>query len=57
MTEAHHFCSFCGKSQHDVKKMVEGDKATICDECVITCMRVMMSPPPIQFKQGGGEGA
>lgn len=51
------FCSFCGKSEHDVKKMVASDKAIICDECVIVCMRVMMTPPPIQFKQGGGEGA
>jgi hypothetical protein len=30
-------CSFCGKSQHDVKKLVAGPSVFICDECVDLC--------------------
>lgn len=57
MTAARDCCSFCGKSPHDVKRMVESDKAIICNECVVACVQVMMCPPLIQFKQGGGESA
>ena len=28
------FCSFCGKSQHEVKKLIAGPTVFICDECV-----------------------
>jgi ATP-dependent Clp protease ATP-binding subunit ClpX len=28
------FCSFCGKIQHEVKKMIAGPTVFICDECV-----------------------
>src|SRR6185312_4745950 len=31
------FCSFCGKSQHDVKKLVAGPAVFICDECIALC--------------------
>ena len=27
-------CSFCGKSQHEVRKLIAGQRAFICDECV-----------------------
>ena len=31
------FCSFCGKSQHEVKKLIAGPTVFICDECVELC--------------------
>jgi len=34
-------CSFCGKSQMDVKALVTGPTANICDECVVTCNEVI----------------
>ena len=30
-------CSFCGKSQHEVLKVVAGADAVICDECIVLC--------------------
>jgi len=34
-------CSFCGKSEHEVKKLVAGPNVFICDECVEICNQVM----------------
>lgn len=31
-------CSFCGKSQHEVRKIVAGPSVFICDECVVMCL-------------------
>ncbi len=31
------FCSFCGKSQHEVKKLIAGPSAYVCDECIALC--------------------
>jgi len=36
------FCSFCGKSQHDVKKLIAGPTVFICDECVELCNDIML---------------
>ena len=35
------FCSFCGKSQHDVKKLIAGPTVFICDECIELCNDIM----------------
>jgi hypothetical protein len=35
------FCSFCGKSQHDVKKLIAGPGVYICDECVELCTDIV----------------
>lgn len=35
------FCSFCGKSQHDVGKLIAGPKVLICDACVGLCNEVI----------------
>lgn len=35
------YCSFCGKSQHEVKKLIAGPKAFICDECVDLCTDII----------------
>jgi ATP-dependent protease Clp, ATPase subunit len=35
------YCSFCGKSQHEVKKLIAGPTVFICDECVALCMDII----------------
>ena len=35
------YCSFCGKSQHEVKKLIAGPTVFICDECVRLCMDII----------------
>ena len=35
------FCSFCGKSQHEVRKLIAGPTIFICDECVELCMDII----------------
>ncbi|ASK27996.1 ATP-dependent Clp protease ATP-binding subunit ClpX [Neisseria chenwenguii] len=37
MSEEKRFCSFCGKSENEVKNLIEGESAFICNECVETC--------------------
>ncbi|MBV9046503.1 MAG: hypothetical protein JO348_00385 [Alphaproteobacteria bacterium] len=39
------FCSFCGKSQHDVKKLIAGPAVFICGECVDLCRRIIDETP------------
>jgi len=36
------FCSFCGKSQHDVKKLIAGPTVFICDECIELCNDIII---------------
>ncbi len=42
------YCSFCGKSQHEVRKLIAGPTVFICDECVELCMDIIReeSSPP-----------
>ncbi len=43
------FCSFCGKSQHEVAKLIAGPTVHICGECVDLCHEIMhpsSEPPP-----------
>ena len=47
------FCSFCGKSQHEVKKLIAGPTVFICDECVELCMDIIKE----EVKTNGGKGA
>ena len=35
------YCSFCGKSQHEVRKLIAGQTVVICDECVELCMDII----------------
>jgi ATP-dependent Clp protease ATP-binding subunit ClpX len=39
------FCSFCGKSQHDVKKLIAGPAVFVCDECVALCVTIIAAEP------------
>lgn len=38
-------CSFCGKPQTDVKKLIAGPGVFICDECVGLCVNIIEGPP------------
>ncbi len=35
------YCAFCGKSQHEVRKLIAGPAVFICDECVELCMDIV----------------
>ncbi|NSY97923.1 hypothetical protein G6L60_19675 [Agrobacterium tumefaciens] len=35
------YCSFCSKSQHDVKNLIAGPSTFICDECVTLCIEII----------------
>ena len=35
------YCSFCGKSQHEVRKLIAGPSVYICDECVDLCTDII----------------
>ena len=40
------FCSFCGKSQHEVKKLIAGPSVFICDECIELCNDIIRDELP-----------
>ena len=40
------YCSFCGKSQHEVKKLIAGPSVFICDECVELCNDIICEEVP-----------
>ena len=35
------YCSFCGKSQHEVRKLIAGPSVFICDECISLCNTII----------------
>ena len=39
-------CSFCGKTQHEVKKLIVGPTVYICDECIELCAGIISENPP-----------
>jgi ATP-dependent Clp protease ATP-binding subunit ClpX len=43
------YCSFCGKSQHEVRKLIAGPTVFICDECVELCMDIIREEHKIGF--------
>ncbi len=50
------YCSFCGKSQHEVRKLIAGPTVFICDECVELCNDIIREEAKgsIAGKKGGG---
>ncbi len=44
------YCSFCGKSQHEVRKLIAGPSVFICDECVELCNDIIRE----EMQEGGG---
>ena len=49
------YCSFCGKSQHEVRKLIAGPSVFICDECVELCNDIIREE--LQEKSTGGAGS
>jgi ATP-dependent Clp protease ATP-binding subunit ClpX len=47
------YCSFCGKSQHEVRKLIAGPSVFICDECVELCNDIIRE----EMQEGGVEAA
>jgi ATP-dependent Clp protease ATP-binding subunit ClpX len=50
------YCSFCGKSQHEVRKLIAGPTVFICDECVDLCNDIIReeTKTALVSKKGGG---
>lgn len=50
------YCSFCGKSQHEVKKLIAGPATFICDECIDLCNSIIAEAnaqaPEVQVQEG-----
>ncbi|MGH1455163.1 MAG: ATP-dependent Clp protease ATP-binding subunit ClpX [Alphaproteobacteria bacterium] len=50
------YCSFCGKSQHEVRKLIAGPNVFICNECVELCMDIIREEDKTQLVRAGEEG-
>ncbi len=50
------YCSFCGKSQHEVRKLIAGPTVFICDECVELCMDIIKEENKDSFLNNNQEG-
>ncbi len=51
------YCSFCGKSQHEVRKLIAGPTVFICDECVELCMDIIREEGKTSLvRSGDGDG-
>ena len=46
------YCSFCGKSQHEVKKLIAGPSVFICDECIDLCNDIIREEIGAEEKSG-----
>jgi ATP-dependent Clp protease ATP-binding subunit ClpX len=46
------YCSFCGKSQHEVKKLIAGPSVFICDECIDLCNDIIRDEVPPEAPEG-----
>jgi len=44
-------CSFCGKSQEEVKKLIAGPNVYICNECVVLCKDILVEDDKIDTKK------
>lgn len=47
------YCSFCGKNQHEVKKLIAGPSVFICDECIDLCNDIIRDELPVDSHQNG----
>jgi ATP-dependent Clp protease ATP-binding subunit ClpX len=55
-TEKPLYCSFCGKSQHEVKKLIAGPSVFICDECIDLCTDIIVEEAKNAPKEDAREG-
>ena len=46
------YCSFCGKSQHEVRKLIAGPSVFVCDECVELCNDIIREELDDRADQG-----
>ena len=51
------YCSFCGKSQHEVKKLIAGPSVFVCDECIDLCNEIIRDelPANVDARDARGE--
>ena len=49
------YCSFCGKSEHEVRKLIAGPTVFICDECVVLCMDIIRAADKGVLAKDGDE--
>ena len=47
------YCSFCGKNQSEVKKLIAGRGVYICDECIEVCINIVTQEAPVEVKDDG----
>ena len=47
------YCSFCGKSQHEVKKLIAGPSVFVCDECIELCNEIIRDELPATTESNG----
>ncbi|MEQ1657749.1 MAG: ClpX C4-type zinc finger protein, partial [Hylemonella sp.] len=50
------YCSFCGKSQHEVKKLIAGPSVFVCDECIELCNEIIRDELPASTESTDGRG-
>lgn len=50
------YCSFCGKSQHEVKKLIAGPSVFICDECIDLCNDIIRDEQAATPEDGAKDG-
>jgi len=50
------YCSFCGKSQHEVKKLIAGPSVFICDECIDLCNEIIRDELPAETASRDARG-
>jgi len=50
------YCSFCGKSQHEVKKLIAGPSVFVCDECIELCNEIIRDELPATKDARYGKG-
>ena len=49
------YCSFCGKSQHEVRKLIAGPSVFVCDECVELCNDIIREELDDRTEHGQGK--
>ena len=50
------YCSFCGKSQHEVKKLIAGPSVFVCDECIELCNEIIRDELPATTESKDARG-
>ena len=50
------YCSFCGKSQNEVRKLIAGPSVFICDECIDLCNDIIRDEAQAEGTSGSGDG-